>query len=427
MTIYDLVVVGGGPGGIMGAISAFINSHNNQKSLKIAIIEKNSFLGKKLLLTGGKRCNITNMKPVKELLLKTSNKTFLKHSFYSFPPEKLLEIFKSKGLDFKIEEDDKVYPKNGDSRSVLNILMEYLKEFNVDIFLNSPVENIKKEGDYFITSSLNNIFYSKNLLISTGGITYPTTGSTGDGYVFASNFSHTLSKIHQGLLSLTSNDNFIKSLSGISFKNITISFKHKSTKYFKKGDILFTHFGLSGPGILDLSNDILEAICLPNKSSDFLNDIFNNFYIKLDFLPQYNNEELKNIFKTEFNKNGKLKIKNYLKQFLPNRFIEDFLECIGVNSDKQLSNIKKDEVNSLVTNLKNFKVNINGFFNKEHGIITCGGVNSKEINPKTMESKIIKCLFFSGEVIDVYGSTGGYNLQIAFSTGYLAGLSLKLD
>jgi len=408
MKEYEVAIIGGGPAGMIAGIAA------SKHSKSVIILEKTDSLGKKLLLTGGGRCNITNNSPIKEHLKLTNTKNFLKHSFYSFSNKDLLEIFEIKDLQFVEEKYKRIFPKTNDVTSILNILTDYLNESNVNINLNYMVKNIVKNDEYFI---INNSIKSKTVILATGGITYPQTGSTGDGYKIAKSFNHDVSALKHGLVPLIVKDKDLNNLSGISFKDIKISYaKHYSTK-----EILISHFGLSGPGILDISNKIIEDIdydILKNNNANF-KDIF----IKIDFLPEINKDKLNENFIREIPLNGKIKIKNYLKKYFPNKFIDFYLKKINVNGNITMSNLNKNDKKNIMNNIKEFPIEINGIF-KDLSKITIGGIAIDEINPKTMESKKIKGLFFAGELLEPISISGGYNLQIAFSTGHLAGESI---
>lgn len=476
---FKIAVIGGGPAGIMAAISAakslsINNCRNNNKKTKtkakagtksqnktnnrfyeVVLIEKNETLGKKLLLTGGGRCNITNNSDLKtHINAFGKNGSFLKHSLYNFDNKSLLNFFKDKGLNFKVEKHGKVYPDDDKSSSVLKILEEYLQEYNVKLLLESKVKNIKRNADYFeiimekhLKSQKNsnespnkiqgNKFFIKSskVILATGGLSYPSTGSTGDGLRFAQNFGHKLTKLNPGLTPLKIQEEWIKELSGLKFENIGFSFRNSSKKRVSyAGTILFTHFGLSGPGILDLSREIslltntqanLQNFSRGKEQLPKENVEINNFPIELflDLIPEISVDELKAKFNLEFSKKGKTIIKNYLKTILPNKFIIPFLIYSNIDPTIQLGKISKKEKNRLINNLKDLKIHITGLMPFKSAMITCGGIYYKNIDSKTMESKLVEGMYFSGEIIEFCGLTGGYNLQMAFSTGYSAGNS----
>lgn len=393
MEEYDIAIIGGGPAGIMAAIAA------SQNSSKVILLEKNPSLGRKLLITGGGRCNITNSKPIKKLLNSYSQKNFLKHSFYTFTNEDLLSLF---DLEFITEEDNRVFPKSGKSSDILEGLTDYLKD--VSISYNFEVTSIS--DDFVINDKLK----ADKIIIATGGITYPQTGCNMKNYSLT---SQPLTDIKYGLVPLiTKND--LSDIAGVTLYDVVISYKKSKVK----GNVLFSHVGLTGPGIINLSNEISEGI-----SYNLLeNDPKVNIEIAIDLCPELSRDDLSNKFNKDFQAKGKTMIKNYLKLFLTNSFIEYFLNECGIEAETQLSRINKKSKNRLIENLKHFTFEITGF-NDNLAKVTIGGVDLKYINPKTMESTLISGIYFAGEVLDVHGPTGGYNLKIAFSTGFLAGLS----
>ncbi|MCL2115764.1 MAG: aminoacetone oxidase family FAD-binding enzyme [Methanobrevibacter sp.] len=471
MKNYKVAIVGGGPGGMMAGIAA--GKYSNKKT-KIVLIEKTDSLGKKLLLTGGGRCNIANASPIKTQLDKFKDKNFLKHSFYTLNNEQLLAIFKEKGLEFK-EENGRYFPITDDSKSVLNILRDYLKELKIDILLNNPVKSIakskkdlsfseesiaKNKKDLFEIKTKKSTIFSEKVILATGGISYPQTGSSGDGYKIATAFSHSIATLKPGLTPLKVKNENLKKLSGITLEDVEVSYKQKNnsknTHVKIRGNVLITHFGFSGPGILDLSNFIVKDNIQANidfnlnnyennknkhfnkdknnfnlnnyennKNKHFNKDKnnFNDVVIFIDLIPNISHEELGKKIAKDLPKYGKNKIKNYMKFYLKNRFIDFFLSLANVEGDKTLSNMTKEDKNKIIANLKHLKVEIASLMPAKVAMITCGGVNIDEINPKTMESKLANGLYFAGELLEPFGPTGGYNLQIAFSTGYLAGKS----
>ena len=397
MEEYDIAVVGGGPAGIMAAIAASRNSS------AVILLEKNQKLGRKLLITGGGRCNITNQKPIKKLLNFYPQKNFLKHSFFTFTNEMLLSLFEEKGLGFIEEDDNRIFPESEKSTDILDILMEYLDE--VVIRYNFEVESIE-EG--FI---INNTIKADNVIISTGGLTYPQTGSNIKNYSLT---NQPLTDLKYGLSPLITRKD-LSDIAGITLYDVVISYKKSKVK----GNVLFSHVGLTGPGIINLSNEISQSISY-NLLEDENPEI--NFEIAIDLCPDFTREGLNEKFANDFQVKGKTMLKNYLKLFLTNNFINFFLEECNIDGETQLSRINKKSKNRLIENLKRFTFEIIGF-NDSLSKVTLGGVDLVNINPKTMESRITPNLYFAGEVLDLHGPTGGYNLKIAFSTGYLAGLS----
>lgn len=397
MEEYEIAVIGGGPAGIMAAIAASKNSSN------VIILEKNPKLGRKLLTTGGGRCNITNAKPIKKLLKFYPQKNFLKHSFYTLTNEYLLSFFENKGLNFIEEDNNRIFPESEKSSDILKILTDYLED--VVISYNFEVKSI---SDDFV---INDKIKADKIIIATGGITYPQTGCSIDNYFLT---SQPLTDIKYGLVPLVTKKD-LSSIAGVTLYDVVIS--HKKTKV--QGNVLISHVGLTGPGIIDLSNDISESISYNLLEND---DVDVDFEIAIDLCPESSREELQDKFNQDFQTKGKTMIKNYLKLFLTNKFIDFFLDEINLDGETQLSRINKKSKNRLIENLKRFTFNITGF-NDKLAKVTIGGIDLDSINPKTMESTVIPDLYFAGEVLDLHGPTGGYNLKIAFSTGYLAGLS----
>ena len=389
---YDIAIIGGGPAGIMAAIAC-------PADLNVILLEKNSSLGVKLLLTGGGRCNITNNKPLKQLLTFFDEKNFLKHSFYTFTNEDLFSLF---DFDFIEEDNNRIFPESEKSIDVLNGLKKHLK----DVEIRYDYE-VRKITDNFI---INDEIKAKKVIIATGGVTYPQTGCDSSNYFLT---DIPLTKIKYGLSPLVTKED-LSAIAGITLKNVECIYK----KTRVKGDVLISHVGLTGPGIIDLSSKIskdLDYNLLEDKC-----DI--RCEVRIDLLPELSREDLKSKLSSDFSKKGKTQIKNYLKEYLTNNFIEYFLNSIDLASDTQLSRINKKSKNRLVENLKRFTFEIVDF-NKDLAKVTVGGIELKNINPKTMESKITPNLYFAGEVLDLDGPTGGYNLKIAFSTGFLAGKS----
>ena len=389
---YDIAIIGGGPAGIMAAIASGETSN-------VILLEKNPALGKKLLLTGGGRCNITNNKPPKKLLTFFDEKNFLKHSFFTFTNEDLFDLF----FFFFIEENNnRVFPESGKSRDVLNGLEKHLE--NVEVRLNYEVR--KLSGNFIINDEI----HADKVIIATGGVTYPQTGCNIDNYSLT---NQPLTKIKYGLSPLITKED-LSNIAGVTLNDIECIYKKSKVR----GDVLISHVGLTGPGIIDLSSIISKDIDYDILYED--SDL--SCEIAVDLIPDSSREELKSKFDKDFQEKGKTQIKNYLKHLLSNNFISYFLNRINIASDTQLSRINKKEKNRLIENLKRFTFEIIDF-NRVLAKVTIGGIDIKNINPKTMESKLTPNLYFAGETLDLDGPTGGYNLKIAFSTGYLAGLS----
>ena len=432
MQEYKVAIIGGGPAGMMAAIKAA--QELGPKS--VCIIEKNDTLGKKLLLTGGGRCNITNNTPIHDQLnYYNKNKNFLKHALYTLPQEKLLAIFEDKDLEFHQEDNKRVFPDSEDAHDILDVLEEYLEELEVDIYTNSPI--LATDIEHELNEKMEPVFEIENdklslnaskIIVSTGGITYPSTGSSGDGYKIASKMNHTITDIKPGLVSFNVDDFLLRSLSGLSLNDVEISFKDKKKKTSIRGDMLISHFGLTGPAVIDLSNKLIEKSKftilddgLNLKADEELEDLelFTN-KISIDFTPDLTEENIKDQITKDTPNNGTLKIKNYMKKFLPSNFIDYFLMKLNISPNKTMANITKKDKNILAENLKRHPIEIESL-ETDLAKVTIGGVKSKEIDSKTLQSRFVEGLYFAGEVLEVAGPTGGYNLQIAFSTGYLAG------
>lgn len=392
MEKYDIAIIGGGPAGIMAAIAA-------SRTSRVILLEKNSSLGRKLLMTGGGRCNITNNKPIKQLLTFFNNKNFLKHSFYSFTNDDLLSLF---DFGFIEEDDNRIFPETGKSSDILNGLIEKLKD--VSISYNFEVKTISK--DFIINDSIK----ADKIIIATGGITYPQTGCSPDNYFLT---TQPITDIRYGLSPLITKKD-LSMIAGVSLHDVVISYKRSKVR----GNVLFSHVGLTGPGIINLSNEISELISYNLLDGEVDLDL----EISIDLCPELSHEDLKNRFTKDFQDKGKSHLKNYLKSFMTNSFIEFFLDEINLDGNIELSKINKKSKNRLVENLKRFNFEITGF-NSSLSKVTIGGVDLNYIDSKTMESTLIPNLYFAGEILDLHGPTGGYNLKIAFSTGYLAGLS----
>ncbi|MBQ2962915.1 aminoacetone oxidase family FAD-binding enzyme [Methanobrevibacter sp.] len=429
---YKVAIIGGGPAGMMAAIKAA----QELGPKTVCIIEKNDGLGKKLLMTGGGRCNIANSTPIHDQLnYYKKNKNFLKHALYTLPQEKLLAIFEEKDLEFHIEDKKRIFPDSEDAHDVLDVLEEYLEELEVDTYLSCPIDandmehelNERMEPVFLIENDKISLNASK-IVVSTGGITYPSTGSTGDGYKIASKMNHNITDIKPGLVSFNVDDFLLRSLSGLTLNDVEISFKDKKKKTSVRGDLLISHFGLTGPAVIDLSNLLIEKskFSIVDDDLNLIDDeemenleLFSD-RISIDFTPDLTEEDIKAQITKDTPESGTLKIKNYMKKFLPSNFIDYFLMKLDISPNKTMANITKKEKNKIAEDLKRHPIVIE-FLEIDLAKVTIGGVKSKEIDSKTLQSRFVEGLYFAGEVLEVAGPTGGYNLQIAFATGYLAG------
>lgn len=401
-----VIVVGAGPSGMMAAISASKNNHD------VILIDRNEELGKKLKVTGGGRCNITNNREIEDFFEKVvTNKKFLYSSFYTFTNMDLLSYLKQNDLEYKVEDfnDHKVYTKSDKSEEVIDMLRNDLTKNKVNILLNKKVVDLIVENDSVIGVKIEDgeKLLADKVIISTGGKSYPHTGSDGMMYEILRKYNHTITKIYPALTPITVKEEWIKNLQGISMQNVEISCKIKKKKIAIFGDMLFAHFGLTGPAVLKFSSHINKYIAE------------NELELNIDFLPNTSVDEISNTIRENPNKN----VLNNLKGILPQNFLKEVFSILEL-TDKKANELTKSDENKIIESIKNMKLTCNGSKGIKTSQVTCGGVSVKEINSSNMESKIINNLFFTGEVIDIDAETGGYNLQIAFSTGYLAGISV---
>ncbi len=402
-----VIIVGGGASGMMSAISASTNKEN-----EVILFEKNEKLGKKIYITGKGRCNVTNASDVDNLLNNTiGNKTFMYSSYYTFDSYATMDFFESEGLPLKIERGKRVFPKSDKSSDVIKILKQKLDKNNVKVYLNSEVKEILIQNNKVCGVLVNGKKYEANkIVVATGGLSYPRTGSTGDGYAFAKKTGHKVTNLCPSLVPLNSESKFIKNLQGLSLKNVQLTIKVNDEKvYSNQGEMLFTHFGVSGPLVLTASRYLVEAD-------------FKNCVAEVDLKPSLTNAELDKRILKDFEKVKNKDFKNSLNDLLPQKMIETIINLSKINPNKKVNEVTKVERKRLVELLKSFKFNIVGNMGYNQAIITAGGVDVDEIDPSTCKSKIIDNLYFVGEILDVDCLTGGYNMQVAFATGYLAGL-----
>ena len=425
-----VVVIGGGPAGIMSAISAK-NSGND-----VILIEKMNSLGKKLLITGKGRCNITSSLNINEFIQNIpGNGRFLYSAFQNFTNEDIINLLKKHNVKVKEERGNRIFPVSDKSKDVLDAFYEELKNLNVKIYTNSTVNQIiVKDGSVTgVEYTFNNNKYTINadkVILATGGKSYPTTGSTGDGYEMAKKLGHTITEIKPSLIPIVANENsaiekinlegyknskeLCKSLQGLSLKNVKIQFEDiekNKVIYDDFGEMLFTHFGVSGPIILSLSKTV-AALLKANKT---------NIDLLIDLKPALTFEKLEARVQRDFEQYSRKQLLNGMKDLLPQRLIPVVLDQAYLDEEKPVNQISKEERKRLVEVLKGLSVSITGTRPLAEAIVTAGGVSIKEIEPKTLRSKLWQGLYFAGEVIDIDGYTGGYNLQAAFSTGYAAG------
>jgi len=404
---FDIAVIGGGPAGMIAAGRAA------EVGAKVVLIEKNKSQGTKLLITGKGRCNITQANfNEKDFIIKLGNKgKFLFSSLTALGPKDVVNFFEERGLKTKIERGGRVFPVSNKSLDVLNVLLDYLRKNKVKILLGKKVIGFGlKDEKIEYAKLIKEKIYACNFIISTGGKTYPATGSTGDGYKWAKEFGHKLINPTPALVPIKTREPWLKNLQGLSLKNIRINVVQNGKKVDSRfGEMLFTHFGLSGPIVLDVSKSIRELL---NKGE---------VAIELDLKPALDFTELDQRLQRDFAKFPTKAFKNYLPELLPKKSIKTMIYLSGINPLEKLNAIGRGKRRGFVKLLKGTRINVEGLMGFDEAIITSGGVDLKEIDPKTMQSKIVKNLFFAGEIIDLDGPTGGYNLQICWSTGFAAG------
>lgn len=414
------VIIGGGPAGMMSAISA---AENRSPKDEVIIVEKMNMLGKKLLITGKGRCNITSSLEMEDFIKNTpGNGMFLYSSFQQFTNKDIINFLKKQGLEVKEERGSRIFPITDKSTDVLNCFINRLKELKVKIYLNENVEQIitqKTEEEQKVIGIKTNKrkIEADKVILATGGKSYPLTGSTGEGYKMAKELGHTITEIKPSLVPLETYE-VEKELQGLSLKNVKIQLKDTSKKhiiYEDFGEMIFTHFGVSGPTILSSSAHLVRYKNIENLFKE------RKIILKIDLKPALSEEKLNDRILRDFEEEKNKQFKNSLNKLLPQKMINSVIKKSKIDPQKQVNTITKQERTRLIEVLKGFELEIKKFRPIEEAIITSGGIKIKEINPKTMESKKVKGLYFAGEIIDVDSYTGGFNLQIAYSTGYVAG------
>ena len=379
-------------------------------------------LGRKLLITGKGRCNITSSLNMEEFIKNTpGNGMFLYSCYKQFTNKDIIQFLKGEGLEVKEERGNRIFPVTDKSLDVLKCFTKKIKELGINVIYNKNVEDILIENKSVIGVVVNKKkLEAEKVILATGGKSYPLTGSTGDGYKLAKRLGHTITKIHPSLVPLESyKKEECQRLQGLSLKNVKVKFLDLETNkniYEDFGEMIFTHFGVSGPTILSASAHLVRYKNIEEKLKN------KNIILSIDFKPALSDEKLDDRILRDFNRQKNKQFKNSLDELIPQKLIPVIIERSKINPDKKVNEITKEERRKLMQELKIFRIEIKGFRPIEEAIITSGGISTKEINPKTMESKIIKGLYFAGEIIDVDSYTGGFNLQIAYSTGYVAGL-----
>jgi hypothetical protein len=409
---YDVVVVGGGPAGMMAAVQAAMLGK------KVVLLEKNEKPGKKLFLTGKGRCNITNAEPDLRKLVENYGPEgrFLFHAFSAFGPKEVMAFFEKAGLKLKTERGQRVFPQSDRSSDVVRILTGYLERNKVSVMTGVEIVKIISQNRRIKKLILRNGEISgENYILCTGGLAYPLTGSTGDGYAWAERLGHQKPELRPALVPLMTKELWVKDLQGLSLKNVEANVFLGNKKQFSIfGECLFTHFGLSGPIILDMSRQVGELL----KKGEVR--------ISIDLKPALDSSKLDKRLQKDFQKYQNKEFKNSLDDLLPQKLIPVIVKLSGIAPEKKVNIITKEERATLAKLLKNLEMTVNGLLGFDQALVTEGGIALKEIDHKTMKSKIVENLYFAGEIIGVHGPSGGFNLQICWSTGCLAGRSAAL-
>ncbi|AJA48015.1 pyridine nucleotide-disulfide oxidoreductase family protein [Clostridium pasteurianum DSM 525 = ATCC 6013] len=401
-----VIVIGGGPAGIMAAMAA-------AEKNKVILIERNEKLGKKLYITGKGRCNVTNNKDISEFFdYIPGNPEFLYSSLYTYTNFDVMNYFENMGIRLKVERGDRVFPKSDKSSDIINALKRSLENKNVEIMLNTRISSINIENGNIksLVTDEKNIIKGDHFIICTGGLSYPQTGSTGDGLDFAREAGHNITEIKPSLVPIEINEDWISNLQGLSLRNVELSIMKKNKIIYRDfGEMLFTHYGISGPIVLKASRMVNEK---------------ENMSVLVNLKPALKRDELDKRIQRDFTKFSNKDFKNSLNELLPQKLINTIVNLSGIDENKKVNSITREERKNLVDIIQKFTLSIKGLRDIKEAIVTSGGVDIKEIDPSTLRSRIINNMSFAGEVMDVDAYTGGYNIQIAFSTGYLAGKSV---
>ncbi|MBQ3017261.1 MAG: NAD(P)/FAD-dependent oxidoreductase [Clostridia bacterium] len=397
-----IAIIGGGPAGMMAAGTA------RNMGASVTIFEQTDRLGKKLAITGKGRCNVTNNCSINDFLENvTKNPRFLYTALYAFSPERTIEFFEELGVELKTERGNRVFPADDKAKTIVDAMKRYASNANV---IYEKVTSISKNADGSFTVIADDAYSFDAVIIATGGKSYPKTGSDGSGYRLAMKLGHSVTELKPSLIPIESKDKICAKMMGLSLKNVAIKVLDASNKvvYTDFGEMMFTHFGVTGPMILSASARI--------KDTDI-----SSLTLSIDLKPALDEKMLDARILSDFKENANRDFANSLSALLPSKMIEPFIERTGIPPHKKINSITKEERHIILSTLKDFRIKLSALRPIDEAIITSGGIEVKEINPKTMESKIIPGLFFAGEIIDVDAYTGGFNLQIAYSTGYIAG------
>lgn len=409
----DVVIIGGGPSGLMAAIAA------GEKGARVLLLDKGNKLGRKLAISGGGRCNVTNRLPVDEIVKHIpGNGRFLYSAFSEYSNEDIIRFFEKLGIQLKEEDHGRMFPVTDKAQSVVDALLNELQKLRVTIRTNEPVETIEYENGKTAGVRLKNGEYiqTQSVVVAVGGKSVPHTGSTGDGYAWAEKAGHTITELFPTEVPVTSNEQFIqeKTLQGLSLRNVALSVLNPKGKVIKthQMDMIFTHFGISGPAVLRCSQYVVKAMKKFKTTA---------IPVSIDSFPDRNQEELFQETVKLFKSEPKKAVKNVLKGFLTERYLLFLLEKNGIDPNLPAANLQMDKWRSFIQDCKGFQFNVHGTLSIDKAFVTGGGVSVKEIHPKEMASKLMNGLYFCGEILDIHGYTGGYNITSALVTGRLAG------
>lgn len=407
-----VVVIGGGAAGLMAAVIA------GREGAKVTLLEKMNYVGKKMGITGKGRCNITNACDMSDFIKNTpGNGKFLYGAYERFTNEDLLQLLHDAGLETKVERGGRVFPASDSALDVRNTFMKLMKHYGVDVHLEEPVKKLLVD-DGVVTGVVTDkeTYHADAVVIATGGKSYPATGSTGDGYMLAAQVGHTITEIRPSLVPIVTEESWVKDLMGLSLRNVELSVVAKNKVQAKMfGEMMFTHFGITGPIVLSLSHTVGKLMRKKNIGTIGLD---------INLKPALSSETLDKRLQKDFDLYSKKQLINGMKDLLPSRLIPLIIELAGIDPQKPINQISKEERQQIGYMLQHMPLTVKGLRPVEEAIVTAGGISLKEFNPKTMESKLVKGLYGAGEVLDIDAFTGGYNLQAAFSTGYVAAMHI---
>ncbi len=404
MNNADIIVIGGGAAGMMAAIAA------GEQNKKVLLVEKNKFMGRKLRITGKGRCNVTNACDADEFFKNVvRNPKFMYSAFYTFDNFQVMSFFENSGVPLKTERGNRVFPVSDKAGDIVDSLHKRMRKLGVEIIRDTVKDIIVENGIVSGVKLSDSDVYASCVIVATGGVSYPVTGSTGDGYRFAEKCGHKIIEPKGSLVPIECEGRLCKELQGLSLKNISLSLKRNGKEIYSDfGEMLFSHFGITGPVVLSASAHIKDG---------------EKHTVSIDLKPALSYDELDRRILKDFEKNINKDFINSLSDLLPVKLINPIIEISGIDPRKKVNSVTKEERANLVNAIKNLTLTVKGLRPVDEAVITAGGICVKDINPSDMQSKIVKNLYFCGEVIDVDAYTGGFNLQIAFSTGYLAGIS----